>query len=656
MRPFFIFLLLLFSVTTLTAQEVLTGLQINPVVKQKFIANDRLKSAKGITDTLPVQLPFFDDFSSNGIFPSPLRWSDRYAFENNDFPYFPPNLGAITLDAINDSGMLYSHAVPGPAAFVADYLTSRYIRLDTLFTPAPRPLGPSDSVYLSFYYQPQGRGRPPQASDSLILEFFRPAHDSISPTDTIPLPDQWNKVWFAKGMALDTFFFQGNQYFRQVMIPLRDPSYFTDRFRFRFFNYVSLASSSEPSWQSNTDQWNIDNVYLHCDRNLNDTIHPEIRFIERPPAMLKKYQEMPYLQYCDDPTNEVSDSVNILISNRDLLSHVSNYRYFVTAPGGTFSKSYNGGNYAIPTFYYNGYVTYQPFAHPPVPFIFPIGSADTASFLMTHIVRDTATGSALGDTMQAWQRFRNYYAYDDGTPEAGYGLTPAGSKLAYRFRLNRSPDTLRAIHVYFNQTLTHANQQWFYLCVWNDNAGIPGDTIYSDLVLTSFADSLNQFVTYHLNPPVRITGTFYIGWIQTTNDNLNVGFDTYNNSQDEIFYNTMGQWNNSFFSGSLMMRPVVGKPIPLGTGEISHDRLSFVLSPNPFSSGRMTIRLEDGNHSNLRKDLLSLTVYNLTGQAVIRSAFTPSVDVSALPGGIYLVVLSDREGTLTGTAKLVITP
>lgn len=105
-----------------------------------------------------------------------------------------------------------------------------------------------------------------------------------------------------------------------------------------------------------------------------------------------------------------------------------------------------------------------------------------------------------------------------------------------------------------------------------------------------------------------------------------------------------------------MMRPVVGKAIPLGTGEIPHDRLSFVLSPNPVSSGRMTIRLEDGNRCNLRKDLLSLTVYNLTGQAVIRSAFTPSVDVSALPGGIYLVVLSDREGTLTGTAKLVITP
>ena len=29
------------------------------------------------------------------------------------------------------------------------------------------------------------------------------------------------------------------------------------------------------------------------------------------------------------------------------------------------------------------------------------------------------------------QGFYNYYAYDDGTPEMGYGLEPAGAQLGY---------------------------------------------------------------------------------------------------------------------------------------------------------------------------------------------------------------------------------
>ncbi|MEI7983624.1 MAG: T9SS type A sorting domain-containing protein, partial [Bacteroidota bacterium] len=436
--------------------------------------------------------------------------------------------------------------------------------------------------------------------------------------------------------------------------PITD--FFKKRFRFQFFNYVSLASSEEPSWQSNTDEWNIDNVYLNTGRNKSDTIYKEIRFIQRPPSMLQRYEEMPYPQYSDNPANEMRDSIDILISNRDLDSHLSSYKYYVTVPGGTFSKTYDGGNYNIKTFYYNGYVNYEPFAHPPVPFIFPLGSADSASFLMKHIVKENLEGSVLGDTIQAWQNFYNYFAYDDGTPEASYGLTPAGSKLAYRFSLNKSPDTLRAVQIYFNRTLSNTSQQWFYLCVWNDNAGLPGDTIYSDLVLPAYTDSLNKFFTYHMYPPLKITGTFYVGWIQTTGDNLCIGFDRYNNSQDEIFYNTMGQWNNSFFAGSLLMRPVVGKPIPLGIGEFNPHKQSFNVYPNPCTTGRVTINIPEMFLSGQVSATSMLTVYNLFGQQVLNSRITNNLDVSLLRGGVYFIALTDGSGMRLGVSKLIISP
>jgi len=655
MRFIFSISFILLSVTGIS-QEILSGLQINPVIMEKARELNTLKSNSAGLDTIPMNLPFFDDFSIGNVFPSTSRWIDRYAYVNTDFPVYPVNIGSVTLDAINDSGKMYPNAVPGPQTFIADYLTSRFIRLDSIFFPIPKKLTSADSVYFSFYYQPQGRGLAPERSDSLILQFLlRPAYDSITPTDTIQIPDQWISVWGTEGMALDTFLINTGRYFLQAILPITDTAkFFKKQFRFRFYNRVSLASSTEPSWQSNCDQWNIDNVYLNWGRSDFDTIYPEIRFIERPPSMLINYESMPYPQYCDDPTNEIKDTLNILISNRDANERSSAYSYSVTNPGGSFSELYEGGNYSIKPFYTNGYVTYPPFAHPPVPFLFPISQADSAIFLMKHIINDNTPGSVLGDTIEAYQKFYNYYAYDDGTPEAGYGLTPAGSKLAYRFKLNKSPDTLRAVQMYFNRTLGNNNQQFFYLCVWNDNAGNPGDTIYSELVYPFFTDSLNKFFTYHLNFPLRLSSTFYIGWIQTTNDNLNLGFDRYNNHQADMLYNVAGTWLNSSYVGSLMIRPIVGKPIPLGIEETAYDVEKLKIYPNPSPGSTIQIRLAGTENTWASNENYTFSITNLFGQVVIRGHFTNSIDISNLNNGLYFFELKSSSGISRSTGKFIV--
>ena len=638
------------------AQEVLTGMQFNPMVGERVMESNGSDYLKAGTDTVPVTIPFFDDFSSRGIFPSADRWIDKFAFENDDLPVFPVNLGAMTLDAINDSGNMYQTAVPGPMEFIADHLTSRYIRLDSVFTPTPKALTPADSLYLSFFYQPQGRASgAPQKNDSLILDFLTvPAHDSIIPGDTIKVPDLWRQMWFANGSRLDTFYLNNNKWFVQVMIPITDPVFFKKKFRFRFYNYVSLASSSLPSWQSNTAQWNLDNVYLNLGRDRYDTVYPELRFVYRPPSLLHRYESMPYPQYCDDPTNEIKDTIDILMTNRDTLSHLSSYGYNVTKIGGGFSASYNGGTYDIQSYKKVPYVTTQKFAHPEVPFLLPISQADSAVFLMKHMLSSGAAGSKIGDTMTGMQRLYNYYAYDDGTPEASYGLSFNGSKLAYRFELNKSPDTLRAIRMYFNRTLSNTSKQFFYLCVWNNNAGKPGDTVYSDLVFPKYADSINKFVTYHLNPPLSVTGTFYVGWQQTTGDFLSVGFDRYNNSQDNIFWNAVGVWNTSAFSGSLMIRPVVGKPIPLGTNDITSTDPGIKIYPNPCSTGTLHIRVPGSAESTLSAGNYEIVVSDLLGHVRLRTAYSSTADVSSLANGLYFLEVRNRAGIRTGTSKFII--
>jgi len=653
----FIFIILVFLVTGIEglSQEILTGLQINPMVRAKALEDNSMYRMNAGNDTIPVTIPFFDDFSANNVFPSADRWIDHFAFENDDLPVFPVNLGAMTLDAINDSGNMYPTAVPGPMNFIADHLTSRYIRLDSVFSPVARRLTPADSVYLSFFYQPEGRGLAPQNSDSLILEFLTvPAHDSITTGDTIQIPDSWRQMWFANGMPLDTFYFKNNKWFVQVMIPVTDTTFFRKTFRFRFLNYVSLASSSEPSWQSNTAQWNLDNVYLNSDRNRYDTVYKELRFVYRPPSLLQRYESMPYPQYCDDPTNEIKDTLDILMTNRDTVAHPSSYAYFVTSTTGGFTTSYNGGDFTIQPYTISPYVTYQKFAHPEVPFLIPISQADSAAFLMKHIVHSLEPGPAQGDTMQAYQKFYNYFAYDDGTPEASYGLTSTGSMLAYRFSLNKSPDTLRAIRMYFNRTLSNTSKQFFYLCVWSDNAGKPGDTVYSTLVMPRYADSINKFVTYHISPPLAVTGTFYVGWIQTTGDNLSIGFDRYNNSQDAIFWNSLGIWNNSAFSGSLMIRPVLGKPIPLGVGDIVAGDSKIILYPNPCTSGVLHISNPARNGKIRIAGDGTIIISDMMGRIRLKTGYADAIDISSLDNGLYFLEIRGQTGLRSGIAKFIV--
>ena len=131
-------------------QEVLTGVAQNvPIVKM---------AKKGIPmrSSETVKLPFFDDFSNYTGYPDPKLWQDRLGYVNTGFSVYPPSIGVVTLDILDEYGQVYKHAIPSP--FPADTLTSNKIRLDSNFVQH-RPMQVSDSLYLSFYYQPAGASK-----------------------------------------------------------------------------------------------------------------------------------------------------------------------------------------------------------------------------------------------------------------------------------------------------------------------------------------------------------------------------------------------------------------------------------------------------------------------------------------------------------------
>ncbi len=710
-----ILMILLLSLTGFS-QVVITELFENPVIKEAIakqdINNINIRSA-GPDEPAPIHLPFFDDFSVESVYPDPVLWADNEVYVNSNYPYRSINIGAATFDAIDSRGNLHANA--STFGFKADSLTSHPIRMDSLFIPEARAIVKADSIYFSFFYQPQGLGNKPEPFDSLVLEFgyyngeyhFAGYYDSITvpasayiapldtiwPGDTIYSPlDQcdtglfmvsnriyvyesmitlpcdsvfletidWKWIWSSEGMSLEEFY---DIYFtnsKQVMIPITDSTlFFRKDFRFRFFNYASLASNQSPSWLSNCDHWNIDYVYLNTGRSAGDTIYRDISFVERATSMLENYEAMPYNQYKNDPTNEIIDDLELYITNLNTLVYNSRYSYHIEEEDGTYPYTYKGELCSTFPFWFNGYqncVDCPQHACPPVGnYIFPLDLGDSATFKIDHVVLgDFTLTDTIGDTITYYQNFHNYYAYDDGTPEAGYGTTPSGSQLAYRFSLN-TLDTLRAIQMYFNRTQNNANEEFFTIMVWKDNNGIPGDEIYSQQgERVKYSNSLSNFYTYMLDEPLVVNGIFYIGWKTTTNANLNLGYDRNRDSRENIFTNTLGFWEQSVYSGALLMRPLLGKEFDiLGIDEPPGASPGFTLYPNPMNGQTLRIDL-GGILVHAPRERLMLSIYNIVGQKVYDSPYQEEITLQGLERGVYIVRLIDLYNQKVFTSKLVI--
>ena len=80
-RIFKYFVLLLYFVPlNISGQEMLVGLEGNPVLQK--MGREKASTHKNFLFTDTLELPFFDDFSRETIFPDYNRWADQDVFIN----------------------------------------------------------------------------------------------------------------------------------------------------------------------------------------------------------------------------------------------------------------------------------------------------------------------------------------------------------------------------------------------------------------------------------------------------------------------------------------------------------------------------------------------------------------------------------------------
>ncbi len=621
----------MFLAAPLLAQdEFILPLQNNAAIRAALLQKQSSAQAKTATTGDTLFLPFYDDFSEFTVWPAVSRWTDSTAFVNYNFPINPPTLGAATLDGLDAYGNPYNNTNAN-ANGLCDELTSKYINLE--FDENGLPYNPNDSIAMIFYFQRKGRGDNPEASDSLVLQFWN-----------VTL-QQWDRAWSANGNT------SGDTLFTKVKISINSTDYRQNGFRFRFRNYGSQTGT--------LDLWHVD--YIHLSKFLPPEyeIIRDYAFVYDGKSLLNTYSAVPWRHYNSLPLAQqqgmVKSSAELTIrNNHDASSFPVKVAGTVYDGQGTATNIVGGGglnNIIVPL---NSNVV------PPATInntaIFQDPSAlKQASFTAVYEIGQTSGGVVddfgVNDTLRFRQDFHDYYAYDDGSAELAYGINGIGAQLAYKFDILKG-DTLRAVNMFFAQSGLSVTNQLFRLCIWaGTSSGPVGAPLYQKFNQSpNYIDSINGFYTYLTDPVYVPQGTWYFGFIQNNAVLLNLGLDV-NTPADPSrkFINTSGSWVNSQLPGMWMIRPVFDSE-PLYTSNPGSPESNYIkVFPQP-ADNYIHVEISDAT-------VLTRQVYlkDITGRVVFESdPLVNQIDVSGLSPGMYFLEIYHDSSSLPLSRKVLV--
>ena len=333
----------------------------------------------------------------------------------------------------------------------------------------------SDSIYLSFFYQAKGLSGDsiPQLGDSLLLEFYA------------PLEQSWYRVW---GIP-----YVDQAAFQQILIPVKQERFLKEGFQFRF------------------DHWHLDYLRLAAQRTFNDVRLVDVAYIYPEASILQTYTSVPFRRFNEASASSMALNVQEKLRNLDINDRFITYGMSaVNEDGGPLDNFTNGVNSS------GNAASILSVDHPinsaPNSFVYDNSpSTDAAFWDVKFWANATPDINRYNDTIHLRQELSNYYAYDDGSAEAGYRLNAAGAKLACRYDLI-GPDSLRAIRMYFNPMANQPptlppDEGSFLLTVWTSlNPEVIQHQDYSFSSPEYRLDGIDKFVEYELDSVIRVEG------------------------------------------------------------------------------------------------------------------------------------------------------
>ncbi|RDV15934.1 T9SS C-terminal target domain-containing protein [Pontibacter diazotrophicus] len=602
-KPLVLILFFLWSGVAAMAQAILQPLQ----QEMRQIQRSTAKPLRS-TAAAAVSLPFFDDFAATTVAPDPSRWQNGGVYINNRFGFEPITINVATFDGLNAAGQPYVPESVGAGA--SDTLTSEPILLGSL--------NPGDSVYLSFYWQSGGIGDVPDLTESNLRYLQLEFKDNTG---------TWNQVWRqpAPGVVTD---------FAQVFVGLREPRYFHDDFQFRFRNVGQRNGLA--------DVWNVDYVELGSNRSKGQNTTRDIAISEGVSKLLEHYTAMPARQFRANPTGELAEEVRATLNNLGGLPGAISWRGYIKQLNEATADTFLRGQALIPGAARQYEVT-------GTPTLDAIQVPASGPFTLLHGIRlDTREQDPLqraNDSTERKTNFADYYAYDDGTAEAGFSFLGTGNvQVAQRFDLNE-PDQLSGFRVYFPRVGRDLSGSPLIFKIWAEQDSVPGETLHQQSFQIQYSDTLNEFYEVQLSKLVPVEGSFYIGWSQGGNTYVNIGFDKNERATDRRFtYTPSGGWiGETTLEGAIMMRPVlVGEALGV---EDDLAAASMRVFPNP-SRGEVFIN----------EPYEQVSVFDITGKKVHSQTYAgpaQPINLRHLAPGLYTLRIQTRKAIVN--KKLILT-
>ena len=556
-----------------------------------------------VSDTIWLTNPTYFQDSARQFFapvndPSKL-WIDKYTYHNYRYAVNPRTLGVVTFDGLDEFG--YPYQIGSTITNYADQLTSKPLDLSTYTA--------NDSIYFSFLFQPEGLGDIPEATDSLVLEFYAPELD------------QWFHVWSVNGDTVHPF--------KAVHLPVTNVKYLKKAFQFRFKNYGSLSGS--------LDHFHIDYVHLRALSFFDDTLFKDFAFVYPLNSLLKTYTSAPWDHYKNSTDNKMTDSLLVLVHNGS--QNPENYQ------NGQVTISQNGtqqGSFVLQGFTLaEQEINFAPRTTHTSYHDFSTGTEYNKTLAGNQQVFEVnANASAQfpnftqNDSTEFLQAFYNYYSYDDGSAEAAFGPTGVQARLAVRYDAYEA-DSLIGVAMSFVPSVNDVSNNLFLLTVWEENNGKPGEVLYEDDVFFPrsplYGNGPNQFLTYYFTDTVKVAvGTsFFVGWRQLEGDRLNLGLDRNIDNSSVINYSVNGgsTWLTSPFSGSAMIRPIFSTGLDAVLNVPVKEEQKLTIYPNPATEF-ITIQLENQNEE--------VIIYDSFGR-IVKQEIGNSIAIGDLTKGIYFV-------------------
>lgn len=575
--------------------------EIAPIPKQKFIVSEI--ESNGMRTQNTNQIPFWDDFSF-GI--DTLKWTIKGGSYTETIGINPPSLGMVLFDGVDNLGKPYSNSIQNQGE--SDIITSKPFDFNTI------PEGQKESLFLSFFWQAGGLGEIPDENDQLLLQILTQQKN-------------WLTIWSQAGGKNNN-----PELFTQEIIKII-PEWQHSEFQFRF---VSDGRKSGPF-----DSWLIDYVYLNTGRASNNISYLDRSLTKKnnlrlgdygafPQALLEKNSTLTWSTIKNEFLNlenrframEYSITIEDLGSGKK--TPVNLNTPFNPVPNsrerrGFQSREITGlqipskpSNLKITTYLTSGDKS-----------LFTIFQGDTTYYDQVNYAQN--------DTVSTFFPLLDYFAYDNGSADYAAGINQRSGMLAVKYN---TPEEVYIKGISINFSNRAQLDLPIDIMIWDQLEKKPL-FVKEELILKPIGEE--KFAYYELDTNIRVSGEFFIGFTQFTNDFIHVGLDKTNDQSDKIFYNIAGTWiQNEEVIGSLMIRPHVSLTKPFS--ESRNPEKLLKIYPNP-SDGILNI---EGKFSNPK-------IFDSFGREIFANReFTSSGEILSFirnKPGIYLLNLITEKGS-----------